>query len=148
MGEAEVEVVFRGAPRQLSRRLIREFAAQLSRQVARGASFTCLLASDKEIQALNRQFLGRDYPTDVLAFPEPDEDLYLGDIAISVDRAAEQARQFGHSLEEEIKILMLHGVLHLLGMDHETDRGQMARAETRWRKKLGLPASMIERARR
>ena len=57
-----------------------------------------------------------------------------------------QAREFGHSLSDEIRILMLHGVLHLLGMDHETDRGEMARAEARWRKKLNLPASLIARA--
>ena len=68
-------------------------------------------------------------------------------MAISVERAQEQARSRGHGLEEEIGILMLHGLLHLLGMDHENDRGRMARAETRWRKKLGLPAGLIERVR-
>ena len=59
----------------------------------------------------------------------------LGEMAISVERAAEQAAEFGHPFSEEIKILMLHGVLHLLGMDHEKDRGAMARAEKRWRKR-------------
>ena len=71
---------------------------------------------------------------------------WLGEIAISADRAAEQAREFGHSRLDEIRILMLHGVLHLLGMDHETDRGRMARAEARWRRKLDLPTGLIARA--
>jgi probable rRNA maturation factor len=63
-----------------------------------------------------------------------------------VQRARTQARGFGHSTEDEIRILMLHGILHLTGLDHETDAGRMARAEKRWRRRLGLPASLIERA--
>lgn len=98
-------------------------------EVAGGRRFTCLLTDDRELSRLNRQFLGKDYPTDVLAFPEPGPDGFLGEMAISVDRAAEQARRFGHSVEDEIGILMLHGLLHLIGMDHESDRGRMARAE-------------------
>ena len=70
----------------------------------------------------------------------------LGEIAISAGRAAEQAREYGHSTVEEIRILMLHGVLHLLGMDHESDRGEMARAEARWRRKLDLAGGLIARA--
>jgi probable rRNA maturation factor len=69
----------------------------------------------------------------------------LGDIAISLPRARAQARQFGHSTESEIRILMLHGVLHLVGMDHAADAGRMARAEKRWRLRLGLPDGLIER---
>lgn len=148
MGEAEsATVIFRKSSRQLQRRRLRDFANELARQLGNGRPFTCLLTSDREIQELNRRFLGRDYPTDVLAFPG-DDDQYLGDLAISLDRAREQAAALGHSLEDEIKILMLHGLLHLLGMDHETDRGQMARAEKRWRQRLGLPSSLIERRRR
>jgi len=71
--------------------------------------------------------------------------LPLGDLAISLDRAAEQAALLGHSVEEEVRILILHGMLHLAGLDHETDRGEMARTETRWRKRLGLPLGLIER---
>lgn len=71
----------------------------------------------------------------------------LGDLAISLARARTQAREFGHTTEQEVRVLMLHGVLHLLGMDHESDRGQMARAEKRWRARLGLPNGLIERVR-
>jgi len=69
----------------------------------------------------------------------------LGDIAISLPRARAQAHEFRHSTEREIQILMLHGLLHLLGLDHETDRGRMARVEKRWRVRLGLPNGLIER---
>ena len=120
---------------------------KISKTVAAGRRFSCLLTDDRELLRLNREFLGKEYATDVLSFPEPGPDDFLGEMAISVERAKEQARSRGHSLDEEIGILMLHGLLHLLGMDHETDRGRMARAETRWRKKLGLPAGLIERVR-
>jgi probable rRNA maturation factor len=123
-------------------------AGQLEAVVARGRKFRCLLAGDRELRRLNRIFLGNDYPTDVLSFPEPGVNReFLGEMAISVHRASEQADEFGHSVEDEIAILMLHGILHLLGMDHERDRGRMRHAETRWRKKLGLPVGLIERAR-
>ena len=77
--------------------------------------------------------------------PQGRPDSPLGDIAISIQRARTQAREYHHAPEDEIRILMLHGVLHLLGMDHESDSGQMKRTETRWRRKLGLPAGLIER---
>jgi probable rRNA maturation factor len=70
---------------------------------------------------------------------------YLGDLAISWQRARAQAREFGHSTEAEIQVLMLHGLLHLMGLDHETDDGRMSRTERRWRRALGLPAGLIER---
>jgi probable rRNA maturation factor len=129
----------------LLRKQLESFARRLASEVAGGRRFCCLLTDDRELRRLNRQFLGRDYPTDVLSFPAANGS--LGDIAISVDRARQQAAEFGHSLEEEIAILMLHGVLHLAGMDHERDRGRMRRAEIRWRKALGLPAALIERTR-
>ncbi len=109
--------------------------------------FLCLVTDDRELRRLNLQFLGKDEPTDVLSFPEPGPEGLLGEMAISAGRAREQARACGHSLDTEIRILMLHGLLHLLGMDHARDRGRMARAEARWRKKLGLPPGLIERAR-
>ena len=118
---------------------MRDFLAELEKRVARGRTITCLITTDGELRRLNRQFRGKRYATDVLSFP-PDE------MAISLDRAAAQAKELGHSLDEELRILMLHGALHLSGLDHETDSGEMRRAETRWRKRLGLPAGLIERA--
>ncbi|HXG35038.1 MAG TPA: rRNA maturation RNase YbeY [Bryobacteraceae bacterium] len=145
MPASEDPLLFRGR-RRLPRQALRAFARRLEETVAGGQRFTCLLATDRELRDLNRRFLGRDEPTDVLSFPQPGRTGWLGDIAISVDRAAEQARRFGHSPAEEIQILMLHGVLHLLGMDHESDRGRMARAERAWRKRLGLPQALTERS--
>ena len=132
----------------LDRARIRAFARRLRDEVAAGRAFTCLIARDGELHRLNRQFLNKDYPTDVLSFPTGARDGMLGELAISVDRAEAQASHQGHSLEDEIRILMLHGVLHLTGMDHEGDRGRMRRIETRWRKSFELPAGLIERARK
>ncbi|MFN7934027.1 MAG: rRNA maturation RNase YbeY [Bryobacteraceae bacterium] len=140
-------VLFSRCPRGLDRKRVRAFHHRLVTEVTLGVPFTCLLSNDAELQRLNLQFLNHDYPTDVLSFPSG-QAFHLGDLAISVDRAKQQAAEFGHSLEEEIEILMLHGVLHLLGMDHEADRGAMARKETAWRKKLGLASSLIARTRR
>jgi probable rRNA maturation factor len=95
------------------------------------------------MQKLNRDFLQHDYPTDVLSFPS--EDAGLGDLAISVERAEAQAREFGHRRTQELQVLMLHGLLHLLGHDHEKDRGDMARAERKWRSEFKLPATLIIR---
>jgi probable rRNA maturation factor len=145
MPDSEDPLIFARVPRGLARRKLREFAAAIRDQVASGSRFSCLLAGDRELRRLNREFLGWDHPTDVLAFPEPGPDGFLGELAISVDRAREQARALGHSLEDEIRILMLHGVLHLVGMDHEKDRGRMARAEKKWREHFGLPVGLIER---
>jgi probable rRNA maturation factor len=140
-------LIYRRVRLRLPRVRLRAFTEQLRDEVAGGRGFCCLLADDRELRRLNRQFLDKNYPTDVLSFPEPGPDDFLGEVAISVERAREQAKLLGHTVETEIRILMLHGVLHLLGMDHEKDRGRMARAETRLRKKLGLPAGLIERVR-
>src|SRR5437867_2354863 len=128
-------VLFRRAPSSLLRAPLEEFARALRAGVAQGRDFHCLITDDRELRRLNRQFLRHDYATDVLSFPMAGGEL-LGELAISAERAAEQAREFGHSQIDEIRILMLHGVLHLAGMDHETDHGEMARSETRWRKEL------------
>ncbi len=145
MSDPPNPLIFRPGVRGLPRRSLRTFAASLQASVASGREFCCLLTGDRELQRLNRQFLGHDYPTDVLSFPSGGPDGFLGEMAISTTRAAEQAREFGHSVEQEIGILMLHGLLHLLGMDHHRDRGRMARAERRYREQLGLPAGLIER---
>lgn len=124
---------------------LRAFLARLTAEVAAERPFTVLVSNDATLQRLNRDFLQHDYPTDVLSFPGEAE---LGEMAISADRALEQAAEQGHDLNTEIEILMLHGLLHLLGHDHETDRGRMRRLETKWRKTLGLPAGLIERNKR
>lgn len=139
----EVPLLFR-SPRRLPRTELRAYFSEVVRRVARGRRITCLISSDRELRRLNRRFLGNNYATDVLSFPSDGG----GEIAISADRAAAQASEYGHTLANEIRILMLHGVLHLAGYDHETDAGEMARAETRWRKRLGLPVGLIERAHR
>ncbi|MCC6364139.1 MAG: rRNA maturation RNase YbeY [Bryobacterales bacterium] len=139
--------LFERCPKGLDRKRLRGFQRRLAQEVTGGA-FTCLVTTDARLQQLNRDFLGQDYPTDVLSFPAAGTQAQLGDIAISVERAANQAAAFGHTMEEEIEILMLHGALHLLGMDHESDRGGMARAESAWRRKLNLPRGLIARARK
>ena len=131
---------------RLPRRQLREFARALQAEVTAGRAFDVLITGDAELQRLNRQFRAQPYPTDVLSFPSRDRTDFLGEIAISEARAAAQAEQLGHSMDCEIRILMLHGVLHLAGLDHEADNGEMARAERRWRKHFGLTAGLIERA--
>jgi probable rRNA maturation factor len=135
--------MFRRVPADLRPRAIQSFARKLQREVAKGRPFDCLVTGDAELRRLNRQYRGKDYATDVLSFPAAEG--HLGDLAISSARARSQAREFGHTTEDEVRILMLHGLLHLLGHDHETDDGRMARAERRWRRELGLPNGLIER---
>jgi probable rRNA maturation factor len=108
---------------------------------------TVLLTTDPAIRKLNCQFRGKNKATDVLSFPAEGfgaEDM-AGDLAISVPTALRQATEQGHPLSTEIKVLLLHGLLHLAGYDHETDAGQMARRERLLRGKLGLPQGLIER---
>ncbi len=107
-----------------------------------------LVSTDSELRRLNRRFRGKDKPTDVLSFPsvlDLERD-FAGDVAISATIAAQNARRLGHSAADEVKILALHGVLHLAGYDHEHDGGEMARAEARLRSRLGLPVALIERS--
>ena len=145
--KSDPHITCRRKPASLDLDSLESFARILRRGVARGHEFHCLLTGDRELQSLNREFRRKDYPTDVLSFPSGTSDR-LGDIAISLARARAQAREWKHSLEDEVRILMLHGVLHLTGMDHETDSGEMRRAEMRWRKKLSLPTALTERASR
>jgi len=137
-------VTFLRTEREVRPRALVLFARKLQAKVARGRGFDCLIAGDAQLRKLNRDFRGKDYATDVLSFPSGERGR-LGDIAISLQRARAQAREFGHSTETEIRVLMLHAVLHLLGFDHETDNGKMARAEKRWRSQFGLPNGLIER---
>lgn len=101
-----------------------------------------LIAGNQRLRQLNRRFRRKNKPTDVLSFPRPSG----GDIAISAQIARDNARLYGHSVADELKILVLHGMLHLAGYDHETDNGRMARVEARLRARLKLPASLIDRA--
>jgi probable rRNA maturation factor len=132
--------------RGFSRRQARAFAKRLETEITHGRPFTCLIAGDAEVRRLNRDFRKDDRATDVLSFPSVQSLGFLGDIAISWERAKSQAAEYGHPVGKEIEILMLHGVLHLLGYDHEKDRGQMARAESKWRAALGLPNGLIKRS--
>ena len=137
---------FRRVPPDFRRRVVERFARKLQAEVTKGRAFACLISGDAELRRLNKQFRGQDCATDVLSFAGAGPDS-LGDIAISLQRARAQAREFGHTVEREVSILMLHGVLHLMGMDHETGDGRMARAEKRWRVRLGLAHGLIERVR-
>ena len=137
-------ITYRRPPATLRRSRPEKFARVVRDQVAHGRAFHCLVTGDAELRSLNLCYRGKDAATDVLSFPSGEADP-IGDIAISLGRARSQARERGHSIESEVCILMLHGVLHLLGMDHETDNGRMARAELRWQHKLGLPTGLIER---
>lgn len=130
---------------------MRSFAALLVEEVTSGQPFICLIADDERLRTLNRDFLQHDYATDVLSFPNPEEEgseAGLGEVAISLERAAAQASEFGHAVETELKILLLHGVLHLMGLDHERDKGQMKSVESKLREQFGLPGGLIERTQR
>lgn len=108
---------------------------------ARGA-VAIALVTDAAMRRLNHDYRGKNHASDVLSFPcEPP----LGDIAISIPTARRQAREMGHSLRVELRVLALHGLLHLMGYDHETDRGQMQRAEEKLRRRSGLPAGLVGR---
>lgn len=109
-----------------------------------------LITTDSEIRRLNRKYRGKNKATDVLSFPagpvSRKREKIAGDLAISVQTARRQGTACGHSLGVELKVLMLHGLLHLAGYDHEIDGGRMERRESQLRAKLGLPQGLIERA--
>ena len=105
-----------------------------------------ILTDDNEIQELNRLHRQKDKPTDVLSFPlENIPGMPIGSIVISIDTAKKGAEEFGHSIEDEIKLLFIHGLLHLLGYDHETDNGEMREKEKEVIEKFNLPKSLIIR---
>lgn len=102
------------------------------------------IVSDYRVRRLNRLYRQQDRPTDVLSFPSDDPGC-LGDVVIAAGVAGRQARAAGHTLQTELRVLALHGLLHLLGYDHEHDDGRMARVEARLRRRGGLRAGLIER---
>jgi probable rRNA maturation factor len=122
------------------------FVTRARRAVGLRGSVTVLITTSREMRSLNGRFRGKHRATDVLSFPPQFQSpRFAGDIAISGEIASENARRLGHSPAEEIKILALHGVLHLAGLDHESDRGKMAKVEERVREKLRLPSALIHR---
>jgi probable rRNA maturation factor len=131
----------------LSDTALAKFVARASRASKLAGAVNVLVTGSAELRLLNRRFRGKDQPTDVLSFPPAPEfeNGLAGDIAISADIAKQNALRLGHSAAQEIKILALHGVLHLVGYDHETDEGAMAGRETKLRRSLGLPLGLIER---
>lgn len=132
-------------------RTLARFLSKAQAAVRLRGQVTVLLTTDRRIRQLNRQFRGKDKTTDVLSFPAAPlqavkhAERIAGDLAISVPTARKQGTACGHALGIELKILMLHGLLHLAGYDHETDSGQMARRERTLRARLGLPLGLIER---
>lgn len=141
----------------LSQTSLARFVARASEAARLHGSVNVMITSSAEMKSLNRQFRGKDEATDVLSFPAGDQAVrrrgrnatrtaeVAGEIAISADIAAKNARALGHAPGIEIKILALHGILHLRGYDHERDRGQMARLEEKLRRQLHLPSGLIER---
>jgi len=127
---------------EVSPKALERFVAVARREANLQGDVNVLLTNDRKMRELNRRFRRKDKTTDVLSFPSLDG----GDIAISLPLAKQNARTLGHKIGDELKILILHGALHLKGHDHESDNGAMARLEQRLRKKLALPLSLTERA--
>lgn len=139
----EVLVLNRQRRHAVPLKRLRQFALELAGcSRAAAVDFSVLLTSDRTIRRYNCVFRGKDEPTDVLSFPAQDllpggvDKPYLGDMMISVETAFRQALKHNHSLEREIFTLMIHGWLHLLGFDHESDQGQMRRKEIRLQREL------------
>jgi probable rRNA maturation factor len=139
----EVEIVNRQRGRRVSVSALDRFLRATARELATdpAAAMTICLVSDRRMRELNRRFREIDRPTDVLAFPgdsglDAEGRRYLGDVVIAVPTAERQARERGHAPARELKLLALHGFLHLLGHDHEKDGGRMNRLEARLRRRL------------
>jgi probable rRNA maturation factor len=144
-------VIFRKGIAGLSVATLERFVLRARRVIRLRGMVNVLVTNSSELRALNRRFRSADKATDVLSFPSPlversKATRLAGDVAISVDIARENAARLGHSVADEVKILTLHGILHLAGFDHERDHGEMAREESRLRRQLKLEAGLIERA--
>jgi len=126
--------------RQRRRRVRPDRVRRVLRAAARDLGVTgelaVVLAGDRTLRSLNARYRGKDKPTDVLSFPGPGGEAGLGDVVISLDTAERNARALGRTLPQEVDVLALHGFLHVLGYDHETDDGTMDRLERRLRRKL------------
>jgi probable rRNA maturation factor len=139
---AGIVVIMEAKIAEVSPKALERFVGIVRREARLKGEVNVLLTNDRKMRELNRRFRRKDKTTDVLSFPSLDG----GDIAVSVPIAKQNARVLGHEVGDELKILILHGALHLKGHDHERDNGSMARLEQRLRKKLALPASLTERA--
>jgi probable rRNA maturation factor len=139
-----IEIINRQRGRKINAGQWSDFTETALRAIGNERHVTIVFVSDDAIRKLNRQFRGKNYATDVLSFPseaeafEVDQEKHLGEVVISAQRAASQARSNGLSFAKEVKQLILHGLLHLSGYDHETDKGEMNRLELRLRKRLGI----------
>ncbi|MEO8737926.1 MAG: rRNA maturation RNase YbeY [Edaphobacter sp.] len=131
---------------ELSKSGLTRFFNRAREAVGLSGNVDVLLADDATLRRLNKTFRGKNKATDVLSFPATENpDGHAGDLAISLDTAERQAAAFGHSLRDEVRILLLHGLLHLSGLDHEVDHGEMAAREGELRRELRLPTTLIER---
>ena len=139
-----IEVINRQRRRKINAKQWCNFAEEALRAIGTERDATIVFVSDDAIRKLNRQFRGKNYATDVLSFPseaqafEVDQQKHLGEVVISVQRAAAQASDNGLSFSNEVKQLILHGLLHLAGYDHEADKGEMDRLEVKLRKRLEI----------
>jgi len=129
----------------LDMRSLARFMSRARRQIGVKGEVNVLLTSSTEMRRLNLQYRKKNAPTDVLSFPAPESNGLAGDIAISLDIARRSSEERNETWEDEVRILILHGLLHLAGYDHEKDNGVMERNEQRLRTSLGLSSSLIER---
>ena len=143
---AMIEIINRQRKHSVNSKHWRDFTEHALKTIgnARTREATIVFVSDRAIKKLNHQFRGKDYATDVLSFTSQQEKFEkelktgLGEVVISLDRAAVQAKENGLTVTNEVEQLILHGLLHLCGYDHETDKGEMDRLELKLRKKLGI----------
>ena len=138
-------IISRGRVAGLSGATLSRFITRVRRAIALRGFVNVLVTNSAEMKRLNNRFRGKNQPTDVLSFPSGGVKGLAGEIAISLDIARHNAQMLGHSTADEIKILTLHGMLHLAGYDHENDDGRMARKEEYFRRILRLPSSLINR---
>ena len=138
---SELGVVFlnRRRSRAVRSARIRRVLCGAARDLGVTGELAVVLAGDRTLRSLNARYRGQDKPTDVLSFPGPGGEAGLGDVVISLETAARNARSLGRTLPQEVDVLALHGFLHVLGYDHETDDGTMDRLEQRLRRKLLQP---------
>jgi len=132
----EITLLDRQRRRRVAPAPIRALLQRTASELRVAGAIAVVLTGDRALRAWNRRYRGKDQPTDVLSFPGPGGEAGLGDILISLDSATRNARSARHSLARELRVLALHGFLHVLGYDHETDDGTMERLERRLRRKL------------